>query len=240
MKVRSSSSRMPSRLASKPGIMRSLPMTSGNRSDVAPSTGWPSRRPSKPMTAKSSACAPRSSTGTSTACWSRSCSMTASTWTSLTSSTCGVKGIARVVAQDDLGADRQGDAVGRALALLEARPLGLPGQLQDVAVGLSQRLQHGALVEVLAGLVVDGVGRVGVGAVDAQRSLEDRPRRLPGPEAGDAGAAGEVPHAFVDGLLELLGGELDLQHDGAAVACADVGLHGVLDSLGMAGSATRV
>ena len=51
LKVRSSSSFMPRRLASKPGIMRSLPRMRGKRSERAPSTGSPSRRPSKLMTA---------------------------------------------------------------------------------------------------------------------------------------------------------------------------------------------
>ena len=149
------------------------------------------------------------------------------------------EGEAGVVAELDLRADRQRDPVRRALALREARPLRLAGQLQDVPVGFLEGLQDGALVEVLAGLVVDGVGRVGVGAVDAQGSLQDLARRLAGPEAGHAGAAGKMPDALVDGLLELLGGDLDLQHDGAAVAFADVGLHGVLVHR-MGGSATRV
>ena len=39
MNVRSSSSRMPTRFVSKPGTIRSLPMTSGKRSAAAPSTG---------------------------------------------------------------------------------------------------------------------------------------------------------------------------------------------------------
>ena len=38
---------MPMRASSKPGTMRSLPMTSGKRSDAAPSTSTPSLRPSK-------------------------------------------------------------------------------------------------------------------------------------------------------------------------------------------------
>ena len=229
MKVRSSSSRMPTRCSSKPGTMRSLPMTSGKRSAAAPSTGSPSRRPSKRMTAKSPSWAGRSSTGTSVACWSRSCSTTWSTWVSVTSSTWGWNGKPRVVAQLDLRSDRQAHAVRGPDALLEAGPLGLRGHLQDAAAGFRDGLDDRALVEVLACLVVDGVAR-----------RRGRSGRRPGhargcargclawAEARHARAAREVADALVDGLLELLGGELDLEHDRAVVAVADVGLHGVL------------
>jgi hypothetical protein len=49
-----------------------------------------------------------------------------------------------------------------------------------------------------------------------------------------------VPDALVDGALELLVGDLDLEHDGAAIGFSDVGIHSVLVFDGWAGDAGRV
>ncbi len=72
---------------------------------------------------------------------------------------------------------------------------------------LDQRLAVGPLDEAVDGLVEHGSG--------PEHSLEDGSRRLAGSEAGDAGAAAEGADGLVDGAAEALGGELDLENDGA-------------------------
>ena len=69
-----------------------------------------------------------------------------------------------------------------------------------------ERLAIGVLDEVVDGLVEDDAG--------AEVALEDRPRRLARPEAGDAGAPGEGADGLVEGLVEPLGRDLDLEQDG--------------------------
>ena len=226
MKAFSSSSAMPIRLSSKPGIIRSLPITSGSRSEAAPSTGSPSSVPSNPMTAKSPFCAGRPSTGTRLAC------LIAQLLDHLVD--LGVVGLLHlrlegevgVVAELDRRANRQGDRVAGAVGLAEAGPLRLAGQLQRVDVLLPERLDDGALVEVLAGVVVDRVRLVGRAALDPERALEHGAGRLARAEAGHAGTASEVAHGLIDGAGDTFRRQLDFQHDAAAVGRTGGDLHG--------------
>ena len=84
---------------------------------------------------------------------------------------------------------------------------------------------------MLTGLVVDGVRRFRIGAVDTESSLDHGARGLARTEAGDARATREMANALVDGVLEFLVGDLDLEHDGALVAFADFGVHRILGSM---------
>ena len=96
---------------------------------------------------------------------------------------------------------------------LEDERLALLG-LDDLDVGvregqdrlLDERVTVGRLDEPIDGLVEDGTG--------AEDSLEDRPRRLSRPEAGDTGSSAECSDGLVDGAAEALGGDFDLEDDG--------------------------
>ncbi len=140
----------------------------------------------------------------------------------------GREGEPAVVAQLHLRTHRQCHLVGGTDAFLEVGPCRLTRQLQHVLAGVGDGLDQGALIEVLAGLVVDGIGSLGVGAIDPQRTLDDGARRLARAEARDARSTREMPNALVDGVLEFLVGDVDLEHDGAPVAFADVGVHRIL------------
>ena len=196
----------PTRWASKPGIRRSSPMTSGIRSLLPPSNGTPSLVPSKPMMAQSPTFAGRSSTAERVAFWSRISSSTVSTLASSIGLDLGREVEVRVVAQGHRGADLDRRLEPERLALL---------RLDDLDVGVGQR--HDALGEdrvPVGGLDerVDGLLEDGRGPEDA---LEDRARRLAGPEAGHARAARQARHGVADGPVEPVGGDLDLEDDGA-------------------------
>ena len=77
--------------ASKPGIRRSSPITSGIRSVFPPSNATPSFVPSNPMMAQSPTFAGRSSTADRVAFWSLISSSTLSTLASSTVSISGAK-----------------------------------------------------------------------------------------------------------------------------------------------------
>ena len=133
-----------------------------------------------------------------------------------------------VVAQLDRRPDGQRSRVYAApVALLEGDPLGRAGQLQDVEV-----LPGAAPPRRCAGTGARGrrrrSGRAPSGSARSMPSARSSIGRgtLPGPEAGHADAARLVADGLVDGALELLGGDLDLQHDGAAVGGGGRDLHG--------------
>ena len=134
--------------------------------------------------------------------WSRSSSTTLSILGSSIVSISGPKLKLRVVAELDLRADLDGRLEDERLALL---------RLDDLDVGVGQRhdvlLDDGLAVrvldEVLDGLVEDAPGprtrsRIGRGA-------------LPGRKPGDPRAARQAPDGVVDGAVEPVGGELDLE-----------------------------
>ena len=103
------------------------------------------------------------------------------------------------------GPDRDGRLEDERLALLGLDDLHVGvGQGQDVL--LDERLAIGVLHQVVDRLVEDDAR--------AEVALEDRSRRLAGPEAGDAGPAGEGADGRVKGRVQALGGDLDLEQDG--------------------------
>ena len=129
-----------------------------------------------------------------------------------------MKGKFGVVAQLDLrpdGAPSRGSAAPS--VSLKAVHSGSLGSSSASMSCSRERLEHGALVEVLAGVVEDRIAAAGHAALDAERPLEHGPRRLAGPEPGHARAAREVAHGFVDGLDDLVGRKLNVEHDAAAV-----------------------
>src|SRR5262249_14322041 len=111
-----------------------------------------------------------------------------------------------VVADLALRADRHGRLEDQRLALLRLDDLDVGiGERQDVL--LDQRLAVRGLDELVDGLVEDGPV--------AEDGLEDAARRLAGPEAGDAGAAREGAGGLAHGDRQALGGDLDLEDQGA-------------------------
>ena len=126
------------------------------------------------------------------------------------------EGVVGVGAELDLRSDGQHDAVGGPLAFDEADPLRLR-DAQDVEVPLRDGLHDRRLVEVLLGVVVDGIGSGWVGAADAEGPFEHRPRHLAWAEARHACAAPKVADGLVDGALDGCGRKLDVEDDGALV-----------------------
>ena len=120
-------------------------------------------------------------------------------------STSGPNGKFAIVAELDLGADRDGRLEDERLALLRLEDLHVGvGQGQDVL--LDQGLAVDVLHEVVDGLVEDDAR--------AEVALEHRAGRLARPEAGDAGPPGEGADRLVEGLVQALGRDLDLEQDG--------------------------
>ena len=70
---------------------------------------------------------------------------------------------------------------------------------------------------MLLGIVVDGVFGVGIVAPDTERALQQRPRHLARPKAGDLRSLREVANGLIYLAAHLVGGELDLQHHGAVL-----------------------
>ncbi len=121
------------------------------------------------------------------------------------SSISGAKVEVPVVAERDLGSHLDGDLEDERLAFLGLDDVDLGvGQRQDVL--LDERVAIGVLDEVLDGVVDDGAGR--------QLPFEERSRRLARAETRDARSSREVADGLVDGALESLGGDLDLEVDG--------------------------
>ena len=121
-----------------------------------------------------------------------------------------------VVAERHLRADLDGRLEDDRLALLRLDDVDVGvGERQDLL--LDQRLAVGRLHEVLDGVVEDGAR--------AEGALEDRPRRLPRSEPGDARASREVLDGLADGAIEPLGRNLDLELDGGLGAWRRRDLH---------------
>ena len=122
-----------------------------------------------------------------------------------------------VVAEVDLRPHRDRHAYAAPLPSSNVVHSGTPGSGARPGRAVAQRLEDRPLVEMLAGVVVDRVGRVGVAAPDAQGALEHRPA---GPcRAGSRGprAAAEMADGLIDRSLEPVGRDLDVEHDRAAV-----------------------
>ena len=136
------------------------------------------------------------------------------------------EGVVGVGAQLDRGAYGQRHAVGRALALGEADPLG-GRDLQHVEIRARlERVNDGRLEEVVPRLVVDGVRAGRVVAVDAELAFEHRPRHLAGPEAGHPRAPADVADGLVDRPLQPVGGHLHLEDHRALGGGCERDVHG--------------
>ena len=110
------------------------------------------------------------------------------------------------VAQLDLRADGDGRREDDGLAFLRLDDVDVGvGDRQDLL--LDERCAVGVLDQVLDRLVEDCAG--------TEHPLEDGSGRLAGPEAGNPGPPGEAPNGVVDGAVQALRGELDLELDGA-------------------------
>ena len=193
-----------------------------------PRLATPSRRPSKRMTAKSPVWTPRSSTGTRLACWSRSCSTTASTRASSGSSTCGREREVRCSRPArPPGGRARSPGTRRRSPSSNADPLGRRGQLQDVEAFLAHGVHDAALVEVLAGVVVDRVGCVGVGRGRCPgRARASGAAPCPGGSRARGCARDWWRTASSMARWSCSAVDLDLEHHGAAVGGGGRDLHG--------------
>ena len=187
-------------------MSRSSPRISGIRSVVPPSNGAPSLVPTKPMTAQSPSFAPRSSTAAEGRVLVAQLVDDVVDLGVVDRLDLGLEREVGVVAELDLGPhlDRGLEAERLALDGLDDLDVRV-GQRDDVL--LEDRLAVRVLDEVLDGLVEDRAG--------AEDALEDGARGLAGPEAGDARPAGQAADGVAHGAVELVGGDLDLEEDGA-------------------------
>ena len=121
-----------------------------------------------------------------------------------------------VVAELHLRADLDGRLEDEGLALLGLDDLHVRvGQGHDVL--LDERVAVGRFGQVLDRVVEDRAG--------AQGSLQDRPRGLAGTEARDARPAGQVADRLGQLLVQAVGWELDLEHDGTVGSGGGGDLH---------------
>ena len=191
-------------------------MISGIRSVVPPSNGTPSLVPAKPMTAQSPSFA-------AALLDRRERRVLVAELVDDVVDLGLVDGVdlgreleVLVVAELDLRADLDGRLEAQRLALDRLDDLDVRVRQRDDVL-LDDRLAVGVLDEVLDGLVEHRAG--------PEDALEDRPRGLAGPEAGDPGAPGQAADGVADGAVELVGGDLDLEEHRAVGSGGGSHLH---------------